>query len=100
MKFSPFNLKERKVLNIPVPKKGINLTKSTLSLDDGEIGFSKNVLFENQSLKTRKGIVGSTDNIFYYPIADGADDFDEGIGKGFPICQSGRCMLRLIKNTK
>ncbi len=66
MKFSAMSPKNRKVLHIDMPNKGMNLTKPSLHIDEGEISLSKNMIFENGVLQTRKGITASFQSILPY----------------------------------
>ncbi len=70
MKFSAIKLKNRKVLHIDVPNKGMNLTKPSLHIDDGEISLCKNMIFENGVLQSRKGIMANFQSILPH-ILDG-----------------------------
>ena len=63
MKFSHFKPKNRQVLHIPTPNMGMNLTKPTLHLADGEIGYSENVILKDGILTTRKGLFAESDSV-------------------------------------
>ncbi len=55
MKFTSFKSNNRKMLSIVAENKGINLTKPTLHLENGELGLSQNIAYKNGSLVTREG---------------------------------------------
>lgn len=74
MKYVNLKQKKREILHISAPKKGMNLVKPTVHLDDGEIGFSKNVIFDGGMLKTRAGI--KAENVLDTSIVPGKADFE------------------------
>lgn len=63
MKFSAMKPKNRKVLHIDMPNKGMNLTKPSLHIEEGEISLSKNMIFSSGILQTRKGITASYQSV-------------------------------------
>lgn len=69
MKFSAMRLKNRKVLHIDVPENGMNLTKPSLHIDDGEISYSENMIFENGALQSRKGIAANSRSVLPHILA-------------------------------
>ena len=63
MKFVSLNRKNKELLNISAPHKGMNLTKPTVHLSDGATGMCKNMIYEGGVLKTRKGLKTDFTNI-------------------------------------
>ncbi len=74
MKYVNLKQKNREILHIQAPNKGMNLVKPTVHLEDGEIGFSKNVVFDSGILKTRNGI--NAQSILDTSIIPGDSEFE------------------------
>lgn len=63
MKFVSLNRKNKELLNISAPHKGMNLTKPTVHLSEGTTGMCKNMIYDGGVLKTRKGLKTDFSNI-------------------------------------
>ena len=74
MKYVNLKQKKREILQIQAPNKGMNLLKPTVHLEEGEIGFSKNVIFDGGILKTRNGI--NAQNVLDTSIVPGYEQYE------------------------
>lgn len=76
MKFVSLNRKNREVLHIAAPSKGMDLSKPTVHLTEGMTGICKNMIFDGGVLKTRKGLSADLNNILDMDVMDSAYNYE------------------------
>ena len=81
MKFVSLNRKNREVLHIKAPDKGIDLTKPSVHLNDGNTGICENMIFADGVLKTRNGLKSDLSHILDLDIMDNAYGYEYFITK-------------------